>query len=565
MNYIKQAADQAAELICAAYRKASETGELPRAEELREVQVESPKDPGNGDYASSFAMQMARELRMPPRKIAEVLCSRMELSGSWFISCESAGPGFINFRLSPAWFSRVLAAVSEEGDDYGKSRCERPEQIMVEFVSANPTGPMHMGNARGGVLGDCLAEVLSRAGNQVSREFYVNDAGSQIDKFARSLEARYLQIILGEEAVAFPEDGYFGEDIKELANDFYTLHGDSFMDKDQAARHEALTAFGLERNLVKMRGDLTRYKIMYDRWFFESELHKSGYVDETMRMLIDKGATYEQDGALWLKTTDYGCEKDDVLRRSNGLYTYFAVDIAYHRNKLEARKFDRVINIWGADHHGHVARLKAALDALGLDGSHRLEIVLMQLVRLTRNGEVVRMSKRTGKAIALSDLLDEISVDAARYFFNSRAADSHLEFDLGLAVREDSENPVYYVQYAYARIRSILKALEETGVDTHPASPDFSLLTHPAEIELIRELSRLPEEIGLAALNREPSRLNRYATVVASAFHRFYTSCRIREAETSDLRDARIELIRCAATVIKNTLDAFGVTAPDHM
>ena len=284
-----------------------------------------------------------------------------------------------------------------------------------------------------------------------------------------------------------------------------------------------------------------------------------------MQMLIDRGFTYKQDGALWLKTSDFGCEKDDVLRRSNGLYTYFAVDIAYHRDKLEKRKFDRVINIWGADHHGHVARLKAGLDALGLDGSHRLEIVLMQLVRLTRDGEVVRMSKRTGKAISLSDLLDEISVDAARYFFNSRAADTHLEFDLGLAVRQDSENPVYYVQYAHARIKSILKALSEGNIDIHPASPDPSLLTHPAEIELIRELSRLPEEISLAAENREPSRLNRYATQVASAFHRFYTNCRIREAETIELRDARIYLIRCVAIVIKNTLDAFGVTAPEHM
>ena len=565
MNYIKEAADQAAALILAAYNAAATAGELPHAKELREIQIESPKDPENGDYASSFAMQMAKELHMPPRKIAEILCSRMELSGSWFTSCESAGPGFINLRLGHAWFAQVLKAISMEGDDYGKSQCAHPEKIMVEFVSANPTGPMHMGNARGGVLGDCLAEVLMRAGNEVSREFYVNDAGSQIDKFARSLEARYLQIIKGEDAVEFPEDGYFGNDIKELANDFYSQHGDSFIDKDESARHEALAAFGLARNLEKMRSDLIRYKITYDRWFFESDLHKSGYVDETMQMLIDRGATYEQDGALWLKTSDYGCEKDDVLRRSNGLYTYFAVDIAYHRNKLELRKFDRIINVWGADHHGHVARLKAGLDALGLDGTHRLEIVLMQLVRLTRNGEVVRMSKRTGKAIALSDLLDEISVDAARYFFNSRAADSHLEFDLGLAVRQDSENPVYYVQYAHARIKSILKSLEETGVDTNPLSPDLSLLTHQAEIELIRELSRLPEEISLAAANREPSRLNRYATTVAAAFHRFYTACRIREAETSELRDARIFLIQCVATVIKNTLDAFGVTAPEHM
>ena len=358
--------------------------------------------------------------------------------------------------------------------------------------------------------------------------------------------------------------GYHGDDIKELANDFYAIHGDKYEKASQQERHDALVQFGLERNLKKMREDLEKYRIHYDTWFFESTLHESGYVKETIDQLVAKGATYEKDGALWLRTSDYGCEKDDVLRRANGFYTYFAADIAYHRNKFEKRGFDRVINIWGADHHGHVARLKAALDVLGLDGSHRLEIVLMQLVRLMRDGEVVRMSKRTGKAITLSDLLDEISCDAARYFFNSRAADTHLEFDLGLAVREDNENPVYYVQYAHARIKSILRNLEKEGVQCGQ-TPDLALLNSQEELDLIRELARLPEEIRLAARDREPARMNRYANNVASAFHRFYTVSRIRDAETPELRDARVALIQCVATVIENTLSVFGVTAPDQM
>ncbi len=563
MNHVMHAMNQAAELIQQAYRRAVEQGTLPE-HPFERVPVEIPKDNKNGDYASSFAMQAAKALGMPPRKIAEAVCAAMELEGSLFASVEIAGPGFINLRLAPAYFAGVLENIRQEGRDYGRSKTDKPEKIMVEFVSANPTGPMHMGNARGGVLGDSLAEVLDRAGNEVSREFYVNDAGNQIEKFAQSLEARYFQRLHGEDSYPFPEDGYHGDDIKELANDFYAIHGDKYEKASQQERHDALVQFGLERNLKKMREDLEKYRIHYDTWFFESTLHESGYVKETIDQLVAKGATYEKDGALWLRTSDYGCEKDDVLRRANGFYTYFAADIAYHRNKFEKRGFDRVINIWGADHHGHVARLKAALDVLGLDGSHRLEIVLMQLVRLMRDGEVVRMSKRTGKAITLSDLLDEISCDAARYFFNSRAADTHLEFDLGLAVREDNENPVYYVQYAHARIKSILRNLEKEGVQCGQ-TPDLALLNSQEELDLIRELARLPEEIRLAARDREPARMNRYANNVASAFHRFYTVSRIRDAETPELRDARVALIQCVATVIENTLSVFGVTAPDQM
>ncbi|MEA4921571.1 MAG: arginine--tRNA ligase [Clostridiaceae bacterium] len=580
MNAIQQAVNQAAEIILGGYRAACEKGLLPKAE-LSAPVIEVPKDPKNGDYASSFAMQNAKALRLSPLKTAQAICENAILENTLFSEVTCAAPGFINLRLSHGWYESVLSSIIKDGCDYGKTACENPKKIMVEFVSANPTGPMHMGNARGGVLGDTLAEVLSRAGNHVCREFYVNDAGNQIDKFAHSIEARLMQEIYGEEAFVFPEDGYHGDDIKALASDYIKEHGDSIKDAPEHERLNALAEYGLNRNIPKMKSDLQRYGIVYDNWFFESQLHK-GSIEETVKLLTDRGFTYENEGALWLKTseilhanllregkTEEQIEKlelkDDVLRRSNGFYTYFAADIAYHRNKLSERGFDIAINIWGADHHGHVARLKGALDALGLDGEHRLEIILMQLVRLMRDGEVVRMSKRTGKAIALSDLLDEIPVDAARYFFNSRAADTHLEFDLGLAVRQDSDNPVYYVQYAHARCKSILKALSQEGIATTPVNPNFSLLTDPAEIDLIRELSKLPEEIRLAADALDPSRLNRYSSSCATAFHHFYSICRIKEAATEDLRDARISLVNCVAQVIENTLSTLGVSAPDHM
>ena len=580
MNAIQLATKQASEIILKGYQAAAEKGILPQAEVNAPV-IETPKDLKNGDYASSFAMQNARVLRVAPLKTAQAVCENADLSGTIFSSMEAAAPGFINLRLAHGWFEQVLTAIAAEGDDYGRSVIENPMNIMVEFVSANPTGPMHMGNARGGVLGDTLAEILSRAGHKVSREFYVNDAGNQIDKFAHSIEARFMQQVFGEDAFQFPEDGYHGEDIKVLARDYIAEHGDSLKDACEDERLNALAQFGLSRNIPKMQADLKRYGIVYDNWFFESELHK-GYVEETVNMLGKKGFLYEKEGALWLKTseilrknllaagkTEEQIEKlelkDDVLRRSNGFYTYFAADIAYHRNKLAERGFDLAINIWGADHHGHVARLQGALDALGLDGTHRLEIVLMQLVRLMQGGEVVRMSKRTGKAISLSDLLDEIPVDSARFFFNSRVSDTTLDFDLDLAVRQDSENPIYYVQYAHARCKSILRALEEGGINTQPTSVDLTLLVDPAELDLIRELSKLPEEIRLAAEARDPSRINRYAASVATAFHHFYTVCRIKEAATPELRDARIQLVHCVAQVIRNALSCLGVSAPDHM
>lgn len=562
MNHIQNAMKEACAIVLNAYNKAAEKGELPKAE-VKTPAIEIPKDLSHGDYASNFALQNTKILGKAPKLIAQAILDNADLTDSCYESMTVMGPGFINFKLGQKWFEGVLHNIMKEGESYGRLENESPEKIMVEFVSANPTGPMHMGNARGGVLGDTLANVLLWAGNDVTKEFYVNDAGNQIDKFANSIDVRYMQIIDGEDAHVLPEDAYHGEDIKVIAKELYDIHGASLKELSKEERFKKYVEYGLGKNIPKMQADLARYRINYDVWFYESTLHKSGYVKETVDMLTKAGYTYEKDGAIWLKSTEFGCEKDDVLMRGNGFYTYFAADIAYHREKFQNRKFDRVINIWGADHHGHVARLKAALDALGLDGTNRLEIVLMQLVRLMRDGEVVRMSKRTGKAISLSDLLDEVPCDAARYFFNSRAADTHLEFDLGLAVRQDSENPVYYCQYAHARICSILNNLMRDGI-TINTNPDLSLVSSPEELELIREIAKLPEEIRLAAMDREPSRLNKYAVNVASAFHKFYGVSRIKDAQ-SDVRDARVYLIKCTAAVIKNTLTILGVTAPEQM
>ena len=580
INMIQNAKDQVLALTEKAYEAAAAAGKLPAGVSVR-AGVEIPKDPANGDYTTTFALAAAKAMKRSPREIASALLEHLDLTGTYFASAEIAGAGFLNFRLGSGWYGAVLEAVSREGADYGRSEALKGQRIMVEFVSANPTGPMHMGNARGGVLGDTLASVLEAAGAQVWREFYVNDAGNQIEKFAVSLEARYLQILLGEDAVPFPEDGYHGDDIRELAQAFYDEKGRSYQDRPVQERRRALAAFGLERNIPRMKSDLARYKISYDQWFFESELHDSGYVAETVQLLTQRGYTYEKEGALWLATgriLEESCRragksekdiaklelKDDVLRRANGFYTYFAADIAYHRNKFEKRGFDRVINIWGADHHGHVARLKGALDALGLDGSGKLDIVLMQLVKLLRDGELVKMSKRTGKAISLSDLLDEVPVDAARWFFNAKP-DTQMDFDLGLAVREDSENPIYYVEYAHARICSLVEKLAGEGLAVPaPGEADLSLLTAEAEEVLIKQLAAWPDTIRAAAKNYDPSHVNRYLMELAGCFHRFYTACHIRE-EAPALAAARLRLADDARIVLKNGLALIGVDAPEHM
>ena len=562
-NLVKEANEQLKEVIMKAMGMAVADGKFEPVP-LPPFTIEIPNDKSHGDFAANVAMVCAKALKMNPRQIATILMERMIFDGTYFERCEMAGPGFLNFFLSKEWFARVIKAIEADGENYGRSQEGDNQKIMVEFVSANPTGPMHMGNARGGALGDCLAAVLDWAGYDVTREFYVNDAGNQIEKFGKSLEARYLQIYQGEEAVPFPEDGYHGEDIKIRAQEFADIHGDAYVDAEEKERRDALVAYALPKNIEGLKTDLEKYRITYDVWFRESTLHESGAIDDIVKTLSEKGLTYEKDGAIWYKATAYGGEKDEVLIRANGNPTYFAADIAYHYNKFAVRGFDRVINVWGADHHGHVARLKGAMDAIGLNGN-RLDIVLMQLVRLTRDGEVVRMSKRTGKAITLTDLLDEVPIDAARFLFNMREPGSQMEFDLGLAVEQSSQNPVYYVQYAHARICSILKNLAAEGISPKERQlDDLRCFTQPEEIELIRHMAIYPSEILESARTYDPARITRYVIELANKFHKFYNACRVK-GEAEDVMQARLALCLATRTVIRNVLTMLKINVPETM
>ncbi|MFY9198273.1 MAG: arginine--tRNA ligase [Acutalibacteraceae bacterium] len=543
--------------------KAVSSNTLPN-EKLCDFVIEVPADRANGDFSANVAMASARVFKLAPRKIADIICENICLDNTFFDKCEVAGPGFLNFFLNDEYYASILKDIRTLGDNYGRSDYGKGQSILVEFVSANPTGPMHMGNARGGALGDCLASVLDYAGYDVSREFYINDAGNQIDKFGLSLDVRYLQHFLGENAVELPEDSYHGEDITLLAKEFANIYGDKFVKADESERQKALIDFALPKNIENMQSTLQKYRIEYDKWFNESVLHNNGELEQTLQIMKERGLTYEKDGALWYKATEHGGEKDEVLVRANGNPTYFAADIAYHRNKLEIRGFDKSIDIWGADHHGHVARMKGALDAIGIDGN-RLDVVLMQLVRLTRGGEVVRMSKRTGKAITLVDLLEEIPIDAARFLFNMREPGSQMEFDLDLAVEQSSKNPVYYCQYAHARICSIVKKLKSEGVEPRECSIDeLKLLCTPEEKELIRHLSSLTNEIVLAAKNYDPARITRYVVELSTLFHKFYNACRVR-VEDESLMQARLYLCICVRDTIKNILTMLRIDAPQSM
>ena len=594
-NYNPRAAAlaQARTLLTDAVKAAVADGTLPEAA-LPDFIVEIPADVKNGDIASNVAMAGARAFHKAPRQIAEAITAKLQLDGSLFVRFEVAGPGFINLFLGQDWFTSVVRA-AVANPEYGRTDAGAGKKYNVEFVSANPTGPMHMGNARGGALGDCLAAVLDWSGYDVTREFYINDAGNQIQKFGKSLAVRYLQQFCGEEAYPLPKECYQGGDIKVLAGEFAELNGDKYvaackgMDEEAlfeseafAALKDALVAYALPKNIAALKRDLGKYRIDYDVWFHESTLHESGAVMAVVDKLLELGACYKaEDGAIMYrsaqyaakygtvnkKKTDDGTEeeaKDEVLVRANGIPTYFAADIAYHYNKLAVRGFDKAIDVWGADHHGHVARMKGAMDAIGLDGS-RLDIVLMQMVNLMRDGKPVRMSKRTGKAITLTDLLDEVPIDSARFFFNQRESSSTLDFDLDLAVRNDSENPVYYVQYAHARICSVLKKLESEGVKFEGADAvDASVLADPAEQALIRLLAAFPAEIAAAAEKYDPARITRYCIDVASAYHRFYNACRILDAEGA-VQQGRIALCLAVRGVIHNILTMFKVTAPETM
>lgn len=552
---------QAKEQIKSIIKEAALAAFQPEAE-LNEFLVEVPSDRKHGDLAVNAAMVWAKALRKAPRDIAAGIVQNVKLEGSYIDRLEIAGPGFINIFLSDKYYADIVADVMQKGADYGKSDFGEGKRVLVEFVSANPTGPMHIGNARGGALGDCLAAVLEAAGYYVEREFYINDAGNQIEKFAQSLNCRYLQLY--KEGIEMSEEWYQGADIIAHAKGFAAEYGDKYVEADERERMDALVAFALPKNIEGLESDLKKYRIVYNTWFKESTLHNDGSVADIIEKLKQSGHTYEQDGALWFKATDFGCDKDFVLVRANSFPTYVVPDIAYHYNKLAIRKFDEAINILGADHHGYVPRLTAALNAIGVDGN-RLNVVLMQMVRLVRGGETIKASKRSGKAITLVTLLDEVPIDAARFFFNLREPNSHFDFDLDLAVEESNQNPVYYVQYAHARICSIMRNLAAEGIEIKaPTAEQLKLLSAPEERELIAHIAKLTDEIVLSAKLRNPTLMTRYVIDLATLFHKFYNACRVK-GEEQNLMQARIALCGAVATVIKNVLGMLKIDAPEKM
>lgn len=549
-------------IIEQAVKKAVLNGALPEAE-MPQFNIEKPANKDNGDYSTNVAMAGARAFKKAPRMIAEAIASCIDLDGTAFERVEIAGPGFMNFFLSQQFYSNVLKDVFSCGKDYGKSDYGQGKRVLVEFVSANPTGPMHIGNARGGAIGDCLASVLDWAGFSVNREFYVNDAGNQIEKFATSLEVRYLQHY--DSSIELPEDAYHGQDIVEHAENFIKEYGDKFVNADSKERRKALVDFALPKNIAGLERDLGRYRITYDKWFRESTLHNDGSVQRVIDALKEKGVTYEQDGALWFKASEYGNDKDIVLVRANGLPTYIVPDIAYHYNKLVTRGYDKAIDVLGADHHGYVPRMKAALTALGLDAS-RLDCVIMQMVRLVREGETIKLSKRSGKAITLNTLIDEVPLDAARFFFNLREPNSHFDFDLELAAKQSSENPVYYVQYAHARICSIIKKAQEQGVELKtPSDDELALLNSKEEKDLIRHLSLLTDEIVSAAKSYDPAKITHYVIELATLFHKFYNAQRVMLDDNEGLMQARLFLCKAVKDTIYNILTMLKITAPEVM
>lgn len=538
--------------------------DLPE-ETIPEFDIEIPAERDHGDLSANVALMSAKKFKMPPRKIAEIILNNLKLDNNLILKSEIAGPGFINFFLNAKFFENTLKEIIKHGKNYGASDFGKGKRIMVEFVSANPTGPMHMGNARLGALGDCLASILDKVGYYVYKEFYVNDAGNQIEKFGLSLDVRYRQICNGKDSVEMPEECYQGQDITDLAQEFFDIHGKKYVDESFDVRKKMLIDFALPKNIERMKKDMEKYKIIYDNWFYESKLHNNNEITKVIKILKKNGYTYTRKGCLWYKSSIFGSGKDDVLIRANGIPTYFAADIAYHYNKFITRKFDTCVDIWGADHHGHVERMKGVMEALGIDRD-RLHVILVQLVRLLKNGEIVRMSKRTGKAIQLSDLLDEVGADSARFIFNTHESGSGMDFDLDLAVKQDSQNPVYYVQYAHARICSIFKKLDSDVKDLYSSSkdPDLSCLTQEIEKKLIFYMAMYPQELIKSAKNYDPTKITRYIINLATLFHKFYSSCKI-VSEDSKLTVARLYICESVRIILKSILELMKVDAPESM
>ena len=548
--------EQLSQAIIDAAKQAIADGVLPEAE-LPQITLEVPPQKEFGDYATNFAMQAARAFRKSPRMIAEALTERMKYS--WLDRAEIAGPGFINFYLQSDWVYDLLARALREGEAYGNAPAKN-EKVQVEFVSANPTGPLHVGHGRGAAFGSALVNLMRAAGYNVEAEYYINDAGNQINNLALSVDARYKEL-LGVPC-EFPENGYHGHDIIETAQQIIDKYGDKYLAMSEEERLAAFKPLALSEKLAKLKEDLEAFHVSYQVWFSEKTLHEAGYIEETCDYLTERGKMYEKDGARWLKSTDYGDDKDRVVIRDNGVPTYLAADIAYHRDKFR-REFDRVINIWGADHHGYVCRVKAAVSALGYDPD-ALEVLLLQMVSLYRNGQLVKMSKRTGESVTLAELIEEVGTDAARFFFIMRSIDSQLDFDLDLAKSQSNENPVYYIQYAHARIASIFRQADEAGIARPSADTVLSVLKEEAEIDLIKKIGEYPEEVEEAARERAPHHIARYAHELAGLFHTFYNQCRIVGVE-KELSEARLALVTAVQQTIRHALTMLGVSAPDKM
>ncbi|PCK71655.1 arginyl-tRNA synthetase-like protein [Paenibacillus larvae subsp. larvae B-3650] len=530
-------------------------------EQLPAVTLEVPKDKAHGDFATNIAMQLTRIAKQNPRQIAEKLIAHLDKEAAYIDEVEIAGPGFINFRMNKSYLYQVIGQVLEQGNSYGKINMGKGKRVQVEFVSANPTGSLHLGHARGAAVGDALCNVLEMAGCEVTREYYINDAGNQVLNLAKSIEARYRQA-LGQEA-EMPEDGYYGEDIKGFAEELAKAEGDRLLALNDEERLVFFRKYGLEKELDKIKRDLGRFGVKFDEWFSETSIYENNMIDDVLKQLKDNGHVFEQDGATWLRTTDYGDDKDRVLIKNDGTYTYLTPDVAYHRNKYE-RGYDEIINIWGADHHGYIPRMKAAVTALGYD-ANKLTVLIAQMVSLFQNGEKVKMSKRTGKAVTMEDLMDEVGVDAIRYFFTMRSMDSHLDFDMDLAISKSNENPVFYVQYAHARICSIFRQAEEQGISMLPAGQaDLSRLTAEAEFDLLRKMAELPEEVAIAAEQYAPHRLIRYVYELASQFHSYYKAERVITDDAAQTQ-ARLALLAALRVVLRNVLAAVGVSVPERM
>ncbi|MDY6892645.1 MAG: arginine--tRNA ligase [Chloroflexota bacterium] len=546
-----------AELLEQAAKDAQANGQLPPVA-LPEITLEHPQNPEHGDYASSLPLKMGRAVRENPLTIAQTLVELLPKIQE--VECVSvAPPGFINFFLSNRWLARQVEEIQSTAKTYGNIDFGKGSKVQLEFVSVNPTGPIHVGHGRGAVLGSTLANILSAAGYKTEKEYYVNDAGNQMDIFYRSLYCRYLQS-LGKDC-EMPPNGYQGVYLTELAQEIISEKGDCFLATPDKTAIQELGEIGLNKALEAIKSDLEALGVEFDNWFSERSLYENNQFKRSMALLKEEGFIEEREEAQWFVSTALGEDKDNVLVRSNGVPTYFASDVAYHYNKFRERGFDRVINIWGADHQGHVSRMKAVIGALGIDPD-RLGIIISQMVTLRRGEALLKASKRTGELITLRELVDEVGADACRFFFLSRSADSQMDFDLELAKRESADNPVYYVQYAHARIASIQNLAREKKIDF--SQGDVSLLTTDAELDLIRKMLLLPEIIELAAQNLEPHHLPYFAQELATAFHSFYKQCRV-VSDDENLTSARLKLVSAAQTVLANTLNLMGMTAPEHM